>query len=243
METDSIGSSALRSNYVQSCKHIQQGEKAMEKVIINDASDTVTFSALMRRGADPTHSGQTVSVIVPPNGERKQIQADEEFVNGVTLAWQGDDGASGNQFQQVTTRGSAWDNLLNTNSVLTINGVQFIDATGSNTGVSSAGQGEKLIVNQSGHALHVYLVARAGDDPAHSGPTVGPHYIDNGGSALISYPGPYLNALAFNWFDAGSHGSQTTTVTTRGSAWDSTLNMNDTITIHSVTGPELSGSN
>lgn len=217
----------------------------MNKTIHNKTSTTVTFSALMRIGSDPASSNGTVSIVTPPH---TKISDEEEFVNGVTLAWLStEEGANADQFQQVTTRGSAWDDLLNTNSVLTIESTKTLDAIGSNTGVSSAGEGNKKIVNESGQDFYVKLLTREGDDPANPGPTVparGPGYfIPKGGSGVFSYPGPFLNGLTIYWSGTGSHASQSTTVTTRGGSWDDTLNTNDTITIRSVSGPDLSGSN
>ena len=103
----------------------------------------------------------------------------------------------------------------------------------------------KNLVNQSGKDLTVSLITRTGSDPANSGETVSTT-VPNGQRKTVEYgndANPYLNAVTIVWKDDGSVAEQSQTVTVRGSAWDDTLNTNDTLTIAGTDDPRVTGSN
>tara|TARA_R110002096_G_scaffold19706_12_gene65713 strand:- start:3465 stop:4172 length:708 start_codon:yes stop_codon:yes gene_type:complete len=213
-----------------------------EKTVQNQTNTNITLSALERDGDDPAKSAGMVTIEVKAKGSAN-LSYDKEFLNAVSVSWT-TNGTDGYQTQEVATRSSAWDGTLNVNSRLTITSVSLLDATGSNTNVSSAGGSKKKIVNGTGKTLEVFLFTRDGDDPVKYGKAAGPVEIAAGGSALISYSGPFLNGMGVTWKnDSDSSSRKNATVSKRGSDWDDTLNKNDTVTINSVSTLDLTGSN
>ncbi len=104
------------------------------KIVINNSGQDLTVSLLTRQGSDPVHSGETISQYIENKGSyRFQYGNDENpFLNGVTIAWQNND-SNASQAENVTVRGGAWDNTLNTNDTLTISGATTPAITGSNS--------------------------------------------------------------------------------------------------------------
>ncbi|MEM7049371.1 MAG: hypothetical protein AAF604_06915 [Acidobacteriota bacterium] len=103
----------------------------------------------------------------------------------------------------------------------------------------------KTFVNRTDLDLAVTVFTRQGEDPRNSGPTL---FIDVLAQAekRIEYgdaENPFLNGVSLAWRNAGSTANQGRLVTVRGSAWDDTLNTNDTLVIEAVENPAVVGEN
>jgi hypothetical protein len=104
------------------------------KNLTNNSGKELTVTLLTRLGGDPVRSGHPVVVSLKKD-ERKRVEYgnhENPYLNGVSLAWQ-DSGSDVSQMQVVATRGSTWDNTLNTNDTLTISAVNHPNITGSNS--------------------------------------------------------------------------------------------------------------
>ncbi len=106
--------------------------------------------------------------------------------------------------------------------------------------------GAKLFVNNTKENLTVTLLIRQGDDP--NAPSLTEVFqLGAGEGKNVSYSETYLNGLTFNWRDAVGEAENALTkkVSNRGSAptFDALLNTNSVITINSIAGMDVSGSN
>lgn len=105
-----------------------------EKTFVNNTLATIQITLFVREGAFPFNQDGTVSFTLNP-GETETVtygSVTNMFLNGLTLftILEGDLFSS---VKFVTTSSSELDNLLNTNTIITINKVQtdFV-LTGSN---------------------------------------------------------------------------------------------------------------
>jgi len=105
--------------------------------------------------------------------------------------------------------------------------------------------GTKTLVNNTGAALSVTLVVRAGDDPSN---VAGYQPVSlTGGQQQVSYGGPsdpYLNGLVIGGVVGGTQILQQAMVEERGTAFDDVLNTNDTLHLSLNGGViDITGSN
>lgn len=105
----------------------------------------------------------------------------------------------------------------------------------------------KIFVNKTGHDfIATTALPRIGSEPGHSGEAVNVGPIKNGESKEFSYgdnSNPYLNGFTATVESNGSATTITQIVTERGSAFDDTLNTNNTVTFTSFGGADTNGSN
>ena len=103
------------------------------KNLVNQSGTPLSVDLVTREGSDPSHYGSTVHVSLPPNGRQKiEYGSDQNpYLNGLVIS--SANGAFANGSQTVTSRGSSWDNTLNTNNTLTFSGIGGLNVTGSNT--------------------------------------------------------------------------------------------------------------
>jgi hypothetical protein len=106
------------------------------KILVNKSGTDMSNVALQtRQGSDPSHAGPVVQVGPLKNGESKKVSYGDDqnpFLNGITIVF-ASSGSNAEQNQIVTTRGSAWDNTLNTNDTVTFTGASAMSAVGSNS--------------------------------------------------------------------------------------------------------------
>ena len=100
----------------------------------------------------------------------------------------------------------------------------------------------KILVNNTGVDIQVRLIERQGDDPANTGGKVDVK-VAKGATVRQDYGGPFLNGVRIKTETDGKATAKLQTVTVRGSAWDDTLNTNDTLTIGTKPGMNITGSN
>lgn len=103
------------------------------KKLINQSGVDLRIALLVRQGSTPGTILDTVRVRVPAGQtvEASYGDASNPFLDGVNVGWELN-GSASNQKQMVTTRGSAWDDVLNTNSILTFGAVTSPAVSGSN---------------------------------------------------------------------------------------------------------------
>ena len=95
------------------------------KTLVNDTGAAVSGSLSVRKGSDPSHQLKVVPFSLEI-GETKTIQYGDDqnpFLNGMDYEYKLDGELVGIN-QQVITRGSTWDDIMNTNNTLTLNAVQ-----------------------------------------------------------------------------------------------------------------------
>ncbi len=106
---------------------------------------------------------------------------------------------------------------------------------------------EKKLINKSGFDMSVVLFVRSGSDPHHSAGIV-TVFLPDGDHKTVPYGSssdPFLNGISMraNAKDGGSLVVKREMVTVRGSAWDNTLNTNNTLTIDIINSVNVKGSN
>ncbi|MBB4383400.1 hypothetical protein [Bradyrhizobium sp. SBR1B] len=104
------------------------------KKLVNQSGLTLTVLLITRVGSDPNQSGPIVAAALPPGGRQTVEYGNPQnpFLNGLVTS-SSSDGAFSNGSQIVTTRGSSWDNVLNTHDTLTFSGAGGLNVVGSNT--------------------------------------------------------------------------------------------------------------
>lgn len=110
-----------------------------EKKFINKTNKNINITMFIRAGDNPQDEGGTEMVSVAANGRVEVVFEGEPgslgyvYLNGLLIEWlEGSDmiGVS----QKVVERGDAWDNILNTNAVITISTLSAgtLKASGTN---------------------------------------------------------------------------------------------------------------
>lgn len=102
------------------------------KTIANSTGAPLKVVLGLRIGSDPADKGDNVDVDLAP-GETKTVQYGDDknpYLNGLRYEYTAN-GCAVAATQSVTERGSAWDNVLNMNSTLTI-GTMTENVSGSN---------------------------------------------------------------------------------------------------------------
>jgi hypothetical protein len=115
--------------------HCDQGDPIMAyKKLVNQSGLALSIQFVSRQGSDPSQSGPIVTVSLPAGGKQTVEYGNPQnpYLNGLVVS-SSSDGAFSNGSQIVTSRGSSWDNVLNTNDTLTFSGAGGLNVTGSNT--------------------------------------------------------------------------------------------------------------
>ena len=104
------------------------------KVFNNTSKSDLNVTLLIRAGSDP--AGQAGEQVVQLKaGESRRVtygsDTDSIFLNGLRIVAEVN-GSIVDQTQRVSQRGSAFDNVLNTNNTITITGTDQLDVVGSN---------------------------------------------------------------------------------------------------------------
>lgn len=106
------------------------------KILVNKSGTDFSNVALQtRRGSDPANQGPVVQVGPLKNGASTKVSYGDDqnpFLNGITIVFS-ISGSTAEQNQMVATRGSAWDNVMNTHNTVTFTGASAISAVGSNS--------------------------------------------------------------------------------------------------------------
>ncbi|AOJ04591.1 MULTISPECIES: hypothetical protein [Burkholderia] len=104
------------------------------KNLVNQSGSPLSIELVTRQGSDPSQSGATIAVSLAANGKQTVEYGNNQnpYLNALVIT-SAANGAFANGSQIVTTRGSTWDNLLNTNNTLTFSGVGGLNVVGSNT--------------------------------------------------------------------------------------------------------------
>lgn len=104
------------------------------KKLVNQSGLTLAIQLVARQGSDPNQSGPIITVSLAAGGKQTVEYGNPQnpYLNGLVVS-SSSDGAFSNGSQIVTTRGSSWDNVLNTNDTLTFSGAGGLNVTGSNT--------------------------------------------------------------------------------------------------------------
>jgi len=104
------------------------------KKLVNQSGLTLTVECVTRQGSDPSQSGIIVTTQLQPNARQTIEYGNDQnpYLNGVIVS-SCSNGAFANGAQLVQVRGSAFDNVLNTNDTLTFSGSGGLNITGSNT--------------------------------------------------------------------------------------------------------------
>ncbi|CAB3806289.1 hypothetical protein LMG28688_06325 [Paraburkholderia caffeinitolerans] len=104
------------------------------KKLVNQSGLALSIQFVSRLGSDPNQSGPIVTVSLPASGKQTVEYGNPQnpYLNGLVVS-SSSDGAFSNGSQIVTSRGSSWDNVLNTNDTLTFSGAGGLNVTGSNT--------------------------------------------------------------------------------------------------------------
>jgi hypothetical protein len=103
------------------------------KSITNQTARKLEVTLIIRKGNDPQNTWGTKNITLEPGQSRDVVLPNEAnpgdlpFLNGLGLRC-----GTLYQEQRVETRSEAFDNLLNTNSKLTITGLPAESITGSN---------------------------------------------------------------------------------------------------------------
>ena len=103
------------------------------KILKNTTNFDMIVRVITRKGDNPQNNGEKFDVPLSA-GETKKVEygKDGPYLNGVRIQHNGN-GYSSYKRQIVTTRGSAWDDTLNTNDTLTIHTAKQINVKGSNS--------------------------------------------------------------------------------------------------------------
>jgi hypothetical protein len=104
------------------------------KKLVNQSGSALTIELVTRQGSEPNQSGTIVTASLPAGGKQTVEYGDAQnpYLNGLVVSSCAD-GAFANGSHTVTARGSAWDNVLNTNDTLTFSGAGGLNVVGSNT--------------------------------------------------------------------------------------------------------------
>lgn len=100
----------------------------------NSGVDFTEVTVLPREGSEPGHSGSAISVGPIPNGGSAEVtygNNQNPYLNGFTLTSESN-GSATTITQIVTERGSQFDDVLNTNSTVTITSYGGAESKGSN---------------------------------------------------------------------------------------------------------------
>ena len=105
------------------------------KTIVNESGvDFTDVTVIPREGSDPANSGPAVNVGPIKNGGSADVAYGNDanpYLNGFTLTTQAS-GSATTITQIVTDRGSHFDDVLNTNSIVTITSYGGANSSGSN---------------------------------------------------------------------------------------------------------------
>ena len=106
------------------------------KTFINNSNYELSLTLIVRNGDDPANGnveGQNVTFTLAAGTQAVQSYGNKKhiYLNGLSYAWTDDD-ARLEKTQTVKGRGSWLDDLLNTNSIITINKVGRGNLIGSN---------------------------------------------------------------------------------------------------------------
>jgi len=104
------------------------------KLLVNKTNKNLVVRLLVRKGANPANGiVQRISVKLPAKSKKKVSYGNSRniYLQGLRLQWN-DKGVQLRKRQVVVKRGSWWDDVLNTNSILTIGGVGRARIKGSN---------------------------------------------------------------------------------------------------------------
>lgn len=107
---------------------------AGKKNFVNNTDKDLIVILYVRNGSDPTSpTDEKVKFHLLAQSSHVQEYGNDQniFLNGIKFSWN-DDGAQLTKKQMVTTRGSWWDNVMNTNSTITWNNVGRANVVGSN---------------------------------------------------------------------------------------------------------------
>lgn len=104
------------------------------KKLVNQSGLILIVLLITREGSEPNRSGTIIAAALPAGGAQtvEYGNAQNPFLNGLVIS-SCSDGAFSNGSQTVTTRGSSWDNVLNTHDTLTFSGAGGLNVVGSNT--------------------------------------------------------------------------------------------------------------
>ncbi|AIO69520.1 hypothetical protein [Burkholderia oklahomensis] len=104
------------------------------KNLVNQSGLPLSIELVTRQGSDPSQSGATIAVSLAVNGKQTVEYGNNQnpYLNALVISSSAN-GAFANGSQIVTTRGSTWDNVLNTNNTLTFSGAGGLNVVGSNT--------------------------------------------------------------------------------------------------------------
>ena len=112
------------------------------KTIVNDSGIDITITLFIREGDSPSDEGGTEAYDVGARSPDNSIEVVYEgypgsegyvFLNALLVEW-AEGGDKVGVSRRVVTRGDAWDDVLNTNSTITVAalGAGRFDAQGSN---------------------------------------------------------------------------------------------------------------
>lgn len=107
---------------------------AGKKMFVNKTDKNLTVILYVRNGSDPTSpTDEKVKFHIAAGASVSQSYGNDRniFLNGIKFTWD-DNGAQLTKKQMVTTRGSWWDDVMNTNSTITWTGIGRAAITGSN---------------------------------------------------------------------------------------------------------------
>ena len=107
---------------------------AGKKTFVNNSNEALVVTLYVRKGADPGNGNAgEVQFKIPAHGTHVQSYGDSNniYLNGISFSWD-DDGAKLTKTQVVVRRGCWWDDVMNTNSVITWKNVGRAAITGSN---------------------------------------------------------------------------------------------------------------
>ena len=102
----------------------------------------------------------------------------------------------------------------------------------------------KILINKTGLDVNVILIPRIGSQPPDPGKAIEVP-LSVGETKTVNYgdpQDPYLDAVTVSAVVDGAAVEESQEVVTRGCAWDDTMNTKDTLTINSVRGLDITGS-
>lgn len=103
------------------------------KNLVNKSGSDLLVALLVRKGSTPGTLLDTVRIKVPAGQTVRATYGDDAdpYLDGINVTFE-QTGSTANQKQVVTSRGSAWDDLLNGNDTLTFGKLTTPAAVGSN---------------------------------------------------------------------------------------------------------------
>lgn len=103
------------------------------KYLVNNSGKDLTVALIVRSGSTPGTTLDTVRVKVPAGQTVRAEYGNDAnpFLDGVNVGWDAS-GSAANQKQVVTSRGSAWDDVMNTHDTLTFGTLTVPAISGSN---------------------------------------------------------------------------------------------------------------